>query len=102
MKTLPLIDTVQYKLPSLLTNTAGGSRDTADIVPEGTSRLVPPPSSPPSLWRSSIAHSPLPNYMDPQEDEETGVNEIPAISAISAEKISAAENVRAIVHRLRP
>ena len=50
-------------------------------------------------WRSSIAHSPLLNYMDPQEDEETGVNEIPAISA---EKISAAKNIRAIVDRLRP
>ena len=40
--------------------------------------------------------------MDPQEDEETGVDEIPAISAISAEKISAAEKVRVIVDRLRP
>jgi hypothetical protein len=55
--------------------------------------------------RSSIAHSPLPNYIDPQEDEEVGVDEIPAISAISAisaERISAAEKVRVIVDRLRP
>ena len=52
--------------------------------------------------RSSIAHSPPPNYIDPQEDEEVGVNEIPAISAISAERISAAEKVRIIADRLRP
>ena len=43
--------------------------------------------------------------MDPQEDKETGVNKIPtisAISAISAEKISAAEKVQVIIDRLRP
>ena len=97
------------KLPSPSTNTAGGSRDTADIVPKDISSLIPPLSSPPSLssaqMRSSIAHSPPPNYIDPQEDEEVGVNEIPAISAISAisaERISAVEKVRIIADRLRP
>jgi len=43
--------------------------------------------------RSSIAYSLLLNYIDPQEDTEVGVDEIPVISAISAERISAAEKV---------
>jgi hypothetical protein len=46
--------------------------------------------------RSLIAYLPPPNYIDPQEDKEVGVNEIPAISAISvisAKRISAVEKV---------
>jgi len=43
--------------------------------------------------RSLIAHLPLPNYIDPQEDAEVGVNKIPTISIISAKRISAAEKV---------
>jgi len=46
--------------------------------------------------RSLIAHLLLLNYIDPQEDEEVGVDEIPiisAISVISTERISAAEKV---------
>ena len=40
--------------------------------------------------------------MDPQEDEKTGVNKIPVISAISAEKISATEKVWVIIDCFRP
>jgi len=46
--------------------------------------------------RSLIAYSPLLNYIDPQEDKKVGVDEILAISAISAifaERISAVEKV---------
>ena len=39
--------------------------------------------------------------MDPQEDKEVGVNKIPAISAISAEKISAVKKVWVIVNYFR-
>ena len=55
--------------------------------------------------RSSIAHLLLLNYIDPQEDKEVGVNKIPIISiisAISAERISAAKKVWVIINRLRP
>ena len=40
--------------------------------------------------------------MDPQEDDEIGVNEILVISAISAKKISTAEKVWVIIDCLRP
>ena len=68
-----------------------------DIVPEDISGLVPPLSSPLLLslaqMRSLIAYLPPPNYIDPQEDKEVGVNKIPIISAISAKRISAVEKV---------
>jgi len=56
-----------------------------------------PPSSPLSLTlaqiQSLIAYLPLLNYIDPQEDAEVEVNEIPVISIISTKRISAAEKV---------
>jgi hypothetical protein len=55
--------------------------------------------------RSLIAYLLLPNYIDPQEDEEVGVNKIPTISAISvisAERISAVKKVWVIINYFRP
>jgi len=46
-----------------------------------------------------IAHSLLPNYIDPQKDKKVGVNKIPTIFV---KRISAAKKVQVIVNRLRP
>jgi hypothetical protein len=46
--------------------------------------------------QSLIAHLPLLNYINPQEDKEVGVNEIliiPIISTISIERISTVKKV---------